>query len=86
MGGLHRVSRENLAQLHTWKSKAARNLDGIGRTEEKYEMMGADLKSSFAFAFAFADCQVKSTPFLLQSSKDTVSAGPNAPAPVYLST
>lgn len=39
MGGLHRVSRENLVQLHTWKFKAARNWDGIGRREEKYEKM-----------------------------------------------
>lgn len=58
----------------------------LGEEKRKYEMMGVDLKRSFAFAFAFADCQVKSTPFLLQSSKDTVSAGPNAPAPAYLST
>lgn len=58
----------------------------LGEEKRKSEMMGVDLKSSFAFAFAFADCQVKGTPFLLQCSKDTVSAGPNAPAPAYLST
>lgn len=56
----------------------------LGEEKRNFEMMGADLKRSFAFAFAFADCQVKSTPFLLQSSKDTVSTRPHAPAPVYI--
>lgn len=54
----------------------------LGEEKRKYEMMGVDLKRSFAFACA--DCQVKSTPFLLQSSKDTVSTRPHAPAPVYI--
>lgn len=86
MGGLHRVSRENLAQLHTWNPRQHGIWTVLGEEKRKYEMMGVNLKRSFAFASAFADCQVKSTPFLLQSSKDTVSAGPNAPAPAYLST